>query len=299
MYKLAIMLTAATFSSVVAARENEPVAAPSTAAAVGALLPANTEVVVRLNEALSSSNVRAGRRFEVSVARDVVVGNAVVIPRGTPGVGEVTWRTGRGAFGKSGKMEIAVTALSLDGHTVPMSGKTRLEGRGGTGAAIGAVFAGGLVAGAFVTGRSASFEQGHEWRAFTTETLALGGAAPVTAPVMVAAAPAAPAAPVAPVRPIEVATAPTVVHAAPVAPVTPVAPARPAEVVMVSVPTMAYAAPFVPARPAGAWSNRAYSVPVVRVAKARPAPTSDYAALLAATQGVRGYEPNQGWTISD
>jgi hypothetical protein len=35
------------------------------------------------------------------------------------------------------------------------------------------------------------------------------------------------------------------------------------------------------------------------VAKARPAPTSDYAALLAATQGVRGYEPNQGWTISD
>jgi hypothetical protein len=35
------------------------------------------------------------------------------------------------------------------------------------------------------------------------------------------------------------------------------------------------------------------------VAKVRPAPTSDYAALLAAAQGVRGYEPNQGWTISD
>jgi hypothetical protein len=290
MYKLAIMLTAATISSVAAARENEPVAAPSTAAAVGALLPANTEVVVRLNEALSSSNTRAGRRFEVSVARDVVVGNAVVIPRGTPGVGEVTWRTGRGAFGKSGKMEIAVTALSLDGRTVPVSGKTRLEGRGGTGATIGAVLVGGLVAGVFVTGRSASFEQGHEWRAFTTETLALGGAVPVTAPVMVAAAPIAS---VAPVGTIEVAAVPTVV------PVALVAPARPVEVALVSAPSVAYVAPVAPARPVESWSSRTYAAPVVRVAKARPAPTSDYAALLAAAQGVRGYEPNQGWTISD
>ncbi len=298
MYKLAIMLTAATLSSVAAARDGGPVAAPANAATVGALLPANTEVVVRLNEALSSSTARAGRRFEVSVARDVVVGNAVVVPRGTPGVGEVTWRTGRGAFGKSGKMEIAVTALSLDGRTVPVSGKTRLEGRGGTGATIGAVFAGGLVAGAFVTGRSASFEQGHEWRAFTTETLALGGAAPATAPAMVASAPASP---VAPALPVEVAAVPLVAQAAPPAWV---ASARPAEVAVAAmrvsnVAHVAHVAPIVPAGPAQVTPSRVYARPIARSPGVRPAPTSDYAALLAAAQGVRGYEPNQGWTISD
>lgn len=276
MHRFCLLLTAATLSGTAAARESEP-PAPVPVAATGApavLLPANTEVVVRLNEALSSSTARVGHRFALSVARDVLVGNSVVIPRGTPGTGEVTWRTGRGAFGKSGKMEIAVTALSLNGRTVPVAGKTRLEGRGGTGATIGAVFVGGIVAGAFVTGRSAQFEQGHEWRAFTTETLATGPGAGTIVAVPVPVVVSAPMV-VAVARP-----APTVVHTAIVA-----APVR------VAAPVISYFAPV----------PRVTTRAVVRDYGSRfDVDWSDaYARRLAAAQGVRGYEPKQGWTISD
>lgn len=147
------------------------------------VLPSNTEVTVSLNQEVSSKKMKEGAKFDVSVSRDVMLGNYVVIPRGTRGRGEITYRTGKGAFGKSAKMEIEVRSLDMNGRIVPLSGKFRQEGAGNTGATIGAVVAVGVFA-AFVTGKSAVFEQGRELRTFTTEPL----------PVVIAAAPVAVAA---------------------------------------------------------------------------------------------------------
>ena len=162
------------------AQQFEPAAysAASTAAVDGLVLPANTEVMVSLNEELNSKTAREGKVFDVSVARDVMAGGRVAIPRGTRGNGEVVFRTGRGAFGKSGKMEIKLHNVVLGGRTVPLGGRFRQEGRGNTGATIGAVLAAGVIAGALVTGRSAIFEQGREFRGYTLDALALGGPRP-------------------------------------------------------------------------------------------------------------------------
>ena len=161
--------------------------------AVDAVLPANTEIVLKMNSELSSKEIREGHVFVASVAQDVMLGNMVVIRKGTPANGVVTWRTGKGAFGKSAKMTYSFHSLELEGQRVPVSGEFRQEGSGNTGAAVGAVAAAGVIGGLFVTGRSAVVEQGREPKVHTTHAI------PIVLPAVAepAAAPVAEAAPAA------------------------------------------------------------------------------------------------------
>ncbi len=91
-----------------------------------ATLPANTELLLRLSQEVSSKRMREGETFRVALAQDVMIGNYVVLPRGTPGTGYISYRTGKGAFGKSAKMEVTMRSLDLpNGRTVPLTGMTR------------------------------------------------------------------------------------------------------------------------------------------------------------------------------
>ena len=101
---------------------------------------------------------------------DVMQDGYIVIPRGTVGEGTVTYRTGKGSFGKSGKIEVQVNSLSLNGMTIPLTGKHRQEGEGNTGATVGAVIAVGVLS-AFVTGHSAVILNGEQMRAHTVEAV--------------------------------------------------------------------------------------------------------------------------------
>jgi hypothetical protein len=152
-------------------------------------LPSNTEVWLSANQEVTSKRIKEGHKFPLSVSRDVMIGNFVVIPRGTPAEGQISYRTGKGAFGKSAKIEFDLLNITLNGRVIPVGGHYRIEGRGNTGAAVGAVVAVGVF-GAFVTGRSAVIAQGSEYRSFTRgETpvmLATGPATPAPAPTAVA-----------------------------------------------------------------------------------------------------------------
>lgn len=140
-------------------------------AAPGAVLATNTEVLLRLNDQISSKSMKkVGTPFNLTVANDVMLGNYVVIPRGSPAKGVLSYRTGKGAFGKSAKIEIDMVSLEANGRTIPISGHYRQEGGGNTGATVGAVVAVGVFGG-FVTGRSATWAQGSEFKAFTKETI--------------------------------------------------------------------------------------------------------------------------------
>lgn len=166
-----------------------PVLAPAVAETMSAemVIPPNTDVLVRLDQEVSSKGRKVGDSFKLTVVQDVMHNGTVVIRRGTPAFGSVVWRTGKGMFGKSAKMEITVDRLSFDGRDVPLFGRFREEGEGNTGATIGAAIGAGLIAAAFVTGRSAVFPAGREFRVSTREALAL--AAPVgSAPALVTAA---------------------------------------------------------------------------------------------------------------
>lgn len=178
----------------------------------GLLLPSYTEVILTPDAEANSKKLREGHTVAMHTVFDVMHNGVVVIPKGTRGMGTVTWRTGKGAFGKSAKMEVTFNELTLpNGHRLPLAGMHRQEGEGNTGAAIGAAIAVGVF-GAFVTGKSAIIPNGQHLIARTNEPLTyaipagarivptaeLAPAAPVAAiEAPAAAAPAAPAEPVA------------------------------------------------------------------------------------------------------
>jgi len=205
---------------VVAAAPTLAVVAP----APGLMLPAATEIVLTPDTEANSKKLREGHTVPMRTVFDVMHNGVVVIPKGTRGLGTVTWRTGKGAFGKSAKMEITFNELTLpNGHRLPLSGMHRQEGQGNTGAAVGAAIAVGVF-GAFVTGKSAIIPSGQHLMARTSESLAYS--IPAGA-VVIPTAQLAPPAGVAVITPV----------AAPTAAPAPAAAAAPAEPVATTTPT--------------------------------------------------------------
>lgn len=139
------------------------------------VLPANTEVVLRVNDVVTTAGkrYREGDTFGLSVARDVMHEGYVAIPRGSRAVGKITWLTNRGSFGKSGKMEIALQYVDVNGRRLPLEGTFREEGDGRTLETLVGVVAVGLVGASFITGKSATIPSGHELIGRTAEELAV------------------------------------------------------------------------------------------------------------------------------
>ena len=211
-----------------------PAAVPAVATAVpalavaapapGLMLPSYTEVILTPDAEANSKKLREGHTVPMRTVFDVMHNGVVVIPKGTRGMGTVTWRTGKGAFGKSAKMEITFNELTLpNGQRLPLAGMHRQEGEGNTGAAVGAAIAVGVF-GAFVTGKSAIIPVGQHLMARTNESLAYS--IPAGA-VVIPTAQLAPAAGVAVVTPVA-APAPAA-EAAPAATAEPAAPTTPTE----------------------------------------------------------------------
>lgn len=139
----------------------------------GSMLPSNTEIFLALDNELTSKKAKVGDAVSFRVARDVMLGQVVVIPRGTPATGKVTFRSGKGVFGKSAKMDFSIDTLDLGGRIVALSATHRIAGDGNTGATVGAVVAAGVIGGLLVTGRSAVAAAGSEWKAMTKEPIAV------------------------------------------------------------------------------------------------------------------------------
>ncbi|MBL0916678.1 MAG: hypothetical protein IBJ13_14605 [Sphingopyxis sp.] len=202
-----------------AAVEAAPAAAPAApAVAVAAIaptlmLPSYSEIILTPDVEASSKQLREGDTVLMHSLFDVMHNGVVVIPKGTPAKGTVTWRTGKGAFGKSAKMEITFNDLTMpNGQKVALAGKHRQEGAGNTGAAVGAVVAVGVF-GAFVTGKSAIIPVGQHLTARTADSLAY--VIPAGAKIVPTAELAAPAAAAAPVAAAPVAEAAAEPAAAP------------------------------------------------------------------------------------
>jgi hypothetical protein len=149
------------------------------APAVTRTLPGNTEVLLSMNEELSTKKNDEGDTFYMTVVHNVVHDGYIVIPKGARATGEVTWRTGKGAFGKSGKMEIELRYVEVGGKRVPLVGSFRQEGEGNTVATVAGVIAAGVFA-AFITGKTGRIPAGRELSVRTKEELAF--AIPATAP---------------------------------------------------------------------------------------------------------------------
>jgi hypothetical protein len=136
------------------------------------VLPSNSMVVLQADNSINSASLHVGSKLALSVVYDVKVGPTVLIPAGTRAEAEISWRTGRGAFGKSAKIEFDLTHLYIGDRAVGLTGHYRVEGHGAPLAALATVVAAGWP-GIFVTGHSAKIEPGTQFIAYTGESLAM------------------------------------------------------------------------------------------------------------------------------
>jgi len=97
-----------------------PPATPTAAAPAGDLIqvPALTPLKLKLGDPVSSNVNKPGDRFRLFVVEDVKMGDAVVIPAGTAGEGEVIHAAKSSAGGKAGELLLTARFLRVGEQTV-------------------------------------------------------------------------------------------------------------------------------------------------------------------------------------
>lgn len=104
--------------SVDARAADDPVPAPPAATPATITVPALTPVVVEILADLDSNTSHSGDSFPLKLAAAVIINNKVVIPAGTPGVGEVLNARHSGFGGGSGMLMLAARRITIDGRSV-------------------------------------------------------------------------------------------------------------------------------------------------------------------------------------
>ncbi|HUA16166.1 MAG TPA: hypothetical protein VMG31_12790 [Verrucomicrobiae bacterium] len=120
------------------------------------VVPAGTSVTVRLDAALGSKLSQAGQTFSGSIAKDVMIGAAVAIPKGSTVSGTVTDAKPLGKFAGGAVLTVRLDSINLNGADTPVQTAVRsftAKGKGkrtavmaGGGAALGGII-GGLAGG--------------------------------------------------------------------------------------------------------------------------------------------------------
>lgn len=153
------------------------------------VLRTGTPIALTLSEGITTKDKQAhvNDRVRMEVAEDVTVNGTVIIPVGSPAVGELTDVQNKGMWGKSGRVVGRVLTVNANGRTIRLSGT--FDSKGGSGTA-GAVAASAIVfapAGFLITGKSATLAPGAVIRAFIDEDVpfAIAADAPPPASPMV------------------------------------------------------------------------------------------------------------------
>jgi hypothetical protein len=140
------------------------------------VLPARTPVTLLTQTELDTRSSKQGDRFELAVRDDVRVGGLVAIPKGSKAWGEIIRRTGKGSYGRSGKLELRLLHLTVDGQNIRLDGDERLKGESAVEAAVVTSAIWGLI-GAFISGKSARLPAGTEIVGFTRRDVPLSAPA--------------------------------------------------------------------------------------------------------------------------
>jgi hypothetical protein len=141
------------------------------------VVPSGTAVTVALDSALGSKLSKEGDTFTGTVEKNVVVGDAVAIPKGARVSGTVVDAKPLGKFAGGARLEIRIDHIHVHGANVPVHASARsfaVKGKGkrtaiiaGGGAALGGLIGGlagggkgaaiGLAAGGGAGGAGAAF----------------------------------------------------------------------------------------------------------------------------------------------
>lgn len=203
MIKFMVLACASSFAcSAALAKGAMPAASPPVATPVynSAVMRTGTEVPLKLSEELTTKGkkLKVGQRFHMEVAENVSLQNQVVIPAGSPAVGEITEVRNKGMWGKSGHLTARIMYVTVNGRQIRLSGGFDDKGVTGTAGVVGAL-AVVPVAGFFMTGTSAKIPIGFPVAGFVDEDVPLTMAAAGPAPLAVGSPTTQPAIQTAPV----------------------------------------------------------------------------------------------------
>ncbi len=142
-----------------------PVAAETPVAAAVApsrlLMPSGTLIDLVTRDAISTKKNEKGDLLYLKVTIPVVIEDVIAIPAGTIVVAQLTRAEKRGAFGRSGKLDVQLLYAELPGGPLRVSGT--IEARGKKDAGDTAATAAAFLALPFIaTGRSAEIPAGTE-----------------------------------------------------------------------------------------------------------------------------------------
>lgn len=128
---------------------------PTTAIAAPLTIERGTEIKLETIEALTSKVNVKGDPVKLRTTADVRIADVIVIPAGTPVVGQVADARAKGAMGMSGRLVIRPLYLQIKDSVVRLGGEELEKGSVTAGAVIGMI---GLTPG--FTGRSANIPAG-------------------------------------------------------------------------------------------------------------------------------------------
>lgn len=96
--------------------------APSAPPADPILFPSGTEVVVRVEEAVSSKTHVAGDFFKISLAEPIIHQHQIIIPAGAQGEGQIVHASKPQFGGKAGELILAARYVVHQDRKVPLRG---------------------------------------------------------------------------------------------------------------------------------------------------------------------------------
>lgn len=166
-----------------AAAQNAPTPATVTTPASDdcCRIAAGTPVELEIVDAVSSADRKRGDRFAIRLHAELRHGEAVVIPAGTTGVGEIVHGERSRGGGKPGELLLAARYLELDGVQIPLRGlKFGGQGQDKTHVALGTSFALGPFA-HFIHGREIEIPAGTVVTAKLAQDLPIAASAATTA----------------------------------------------------------------------------------------------------------------------
>jgi len=84
-------------------------------------IPANTGVLVRLDQAVTSQNAKHNQRVKATVAKDVVINGDVLLPKGAPAAVFVSSVRAGGDSAKPALLTLRLDAVTVGGRAYPVS----------------------------------------------------------------------------------------------------------------------------------------------------------------------------------
>jgi len=115
-------------------------------------VPTGTAITVVTDQSVSSKDAKLGQSVTGTVAKDVIVGGKVVIPKGSPAKLSVSSVQASGRLSTPAKLYVRLRSITVHGQTYAFTTNSSGQTEGGKGKRDAGFIGGGAAAGALIGG---------------------------------------------------------------------------------------------------------------------------------------------------